>query len=57
MAEEKQTIIVKGGGGNTCLTCLIVLLIIFVGLPVLAFVLKIAFLLSIIEAIKHAVGM
>jgi len=52
---DKQVVVVKHGSSG-CMTCLVILIIIFIGLPVLAFALKIAFLAAIFEAIKDALG-
>jgi hypothetical protein len=55
MAEEKVVVVKHKSSG--CITCLVILLILFIGLPVLAFAFKIAFLVAIFEAIKEALGL
>ncbi len=55
MGQEKQVVVVKHKSSG-CLTCLVILLILFIGVPVVAFVFKIAFLMAIIESIREALG-
>lgn len=55
VGDERQIVIKHESSG--CVTCLIIVLILFIGLPVLAVVLKIAFLVAIFEAIKKAFGL
>jgi len=52
---KTQQIIIKHKTGG-CLGCLVIILILFVGLPVIAFLFKISFLLAIFAAIKDALG-
>jgi len=52
---ETQKIVVKHKQG-CCLTCLIILVILFIGVPVLALVFKVAFFAAIIESIRRAAG-
>lgn len=56
MNEGQQTVVVKHRSSG-CLTCLVILLIVFIGLPVLVFIFKVAFLVAIFEAIKNALGL
>lgn len=52
MADQ---VIVKHKTGG-CLSCLIILLVIFVGLPIIAFTMKIAFLMALVQAAMKAFG-
>ncbi len=52
---ETQKVVVKHKQG-CCFTCLIIMVILFIGLPVLAFVFKVAFFAVIIESIRRALG-
>lgn len=50
---ERQEIVVKHKQGCCC-TCLIIMVILFLGLPILIFVLKVGFLVAIFESIRRA---
>lgn len=51
-----QTVVVRERSGcGCCSSCLLLTIIIFVGVPVMAFVFKVAFFVAIVEAIRNAV--